>query len=97
MKYIITESQFDVFFRRRLSHINDIIDSSFNQLLKMYGCETEFKHIFTMLCDDVLDRVWDAAHRNREASAWESYEEILDMYLQIKESHYKMEYNKRCK
>ena len=96
MKYIITESQFDTFFKRRLRRIDDIIDGSFNQLFRLYGCKTEFKHIFSMMCDDVLEGTWDAAHRNSEASYWENYEDMLNTYLQTKENHYKMEYNKRC-
>jgi hypothetical protein len=97
MKYIITESQFDIFFKRRLGRIDSIIDSSFVQLMKIYKCESKFDDIFGMLCDDVLDRTWDEAHRNREVSIWEMYEEMLDTYLQIKKNIYMKKYMSNCK
>ena len=97
MKYIITESQFDIFFKRRLGRIDSIIDSSFVQLMKIYKCESKFDDIFGMLCDDVLDRTWDEAHRNREAKDWERYEDMLDTYLQIKKNIYRIKYMNICK
>jgi len=99
MKYIITESQFDFFFRRRLGRIDGIINDTFTQLLKIYDC-MEFKEFWRMVVDDVMERAWDAAHINREASVWADgtyYEDMLLIYLDIKEHHYKIEYNKRCK
>ena len=97
MKYIITESQLDTFFKRRLVRVNDIIDSSFVRIMRTYGCESEFDEIFGMLCDDVLDRTWDEAHRNREAKDWERYEDMLDTYLQIKKNIYRIKYINNCK
>jgi hypothetical protein len=97
MKYIITESQLDTFFKRRLVRVNDIIDSSFVRIMRTYGCESEFDEIFGLLCDDVLDRTWDEAHRNREAKDWERYEDMLDTYLQIKKNIYRIKYINNCK
>jgi hypothetical protein len=100
MKYIITEPQFDTFFKRRLSTIDKIIDSSFEQLFIIFECKRNnllFGPFWNMVVDDVLERTWNHMDNKRETLELDKLDKMVKLYLEVKKNSYETKYINYCK
>ena len=98
MKYVITEKQYDIFFRRRLSIIDKMLEKSFKKYFDIYKCDMKFENLYILVNDEIHTDAWYLVYKSTGLSFRDS-EDIkkqVGNYLEIKKQEYEDKYNSLC-
>ena len=95
MKYIITENQKDrLFVLRRINAIDEIIDSSFNQIWKIFKCSHPFEQFFYMVNLDTVDQL---EFEIGDSEKTQEVKNFVNEYLETKREEIRDKYHSKCK
>ena len=94
MKYIITEEQNRrLFIKRRINIVNEIIESSFNQIWRIFKCTYPFEQFFHVLGLDAAEQLEFEIKDSKEK---EEILEHLTTYLRLKKEEIRDKYKSIC-
>jgi len=95
MKIIITQEQRDrLFVLRRINAIDEIIESSFNQIWKIFKCSHPFEQFFHMVNLDTVDQV---EFEINDFEKTQKVKNFVSKYLEPKKEEIRDKYHFKCK